>query len=123
MTRPREYRFVRLLLGVFLLMPMAALAQTSNTQAAQDRAILHDVALSFLARSDHFSENLEEAWRLHADELGMRKVTDARYAHCEPEESVSGLSRGERCFRPPRERRHLREVPYRPTDVAAGVGS
>ena len=82
MTRPREYRFVRLPVGVFLLMPLAALAQTSNTQAAQDTDILHDVALSLLARSDHFSENLEEAWRMHAEALGMMKVTDARYAHC-----------------------------------------
>lgn len=84
MTRPSkgEYRFVRLFLAVFSLMPMAALAQTSNTQAAQDRDILHDVALSFLASSDHFSENLEKAWRMHAEVLGMRTVNEARYAYC-----------------------------------------
>lgn len=84
MTRPskREYSFVRLLLAVLLLMPMAALAQTSNTQAAQDPDILHDVALSFLANSDHFSENMEKAWRIHAEVLGMRSLNEARYSYC-----------------------------------------
>ncbi len=84
MTRPSkwEYRFVRLFLAVFSLMPMAALAQTSNTQAAQDRDILHDVALAFLASSGNWSENLERAWRMHAKVLGMRTVNEARYPYC-----------------------------------------
>jgi catechol 2,3-dioxygenase-like lactoylglutathione lyase family enzyme len=84
MTRPnkREYRFVPLLLAVFSLMPMAALAQTPDTQAAQERDILHDVALSFLANSGNFSENLEKARRMHAEVLGMRTVTEERYAYC-----------------------------------------
>ncbi len=78
----RAYRFVPLLFTVFLLMPMAALAQESNTQAAEDRAILHDVALSFTANSDRFSANLERAWRMHAEVLGMRTAGEARYVHC-----------------------------------------
>ena len=78
----REYRFVPLLFTVFLLMPMAAVAQKSNTQAAQDPGILHDVALSFVANSDDFSADLETAWRMHAEVLGMRTAGEARYAHC-----------------------------------------
>ena len=78
----REYRFVPLLFTVLLLMPMAALAQKSNTQAAEDPGILHDVALSFVANTDGFSANLERAWRMHAEVLGMRTAGEARYAHC-----------------------------------------
>ena len=48
----REYRFVPLLFTVFFLMPMAAVAQKSNTQAAEDPSILHDVALKFVANTD-----------------------------------------------------------------------
>ena len=81
-TSKREYRFVPLLFAVFLLMPMAALAQKSNTQAAEDPAILHDVALSFVAHSDDFRADLERAWRMHAEVLGMRTAGEARYAHC-----------------------------------------
>ena len=78
----REYRIVPLLFTVFLLMPVTAVAQKSNTQAAEDPRILHDVALSFVANSDGFSANLERAWRMHAEVLGMRTVGEARYAHC-----------------------------------------
>ena len=78
----REYRFVPLLLTVFLLIPMAALSQKSNTQAAQDPDILHDVALSFVASSQSFSADLERAWRMHAEVLGMRTEGEARYSHC-----------------------------------------
>ena len=81
-TSKREYRFVPLLFAVFLLMPMATLAQKSNTQAAEDPAILHDVALSFVASSDGFSVGLERAWRMHAEVLGMRTAGEARYVHC-----------------------------------------
>ncbi len=78
----REYRIVPLLLTVFLLMPMAAVAQKSNTQSAQDPDILHDVALTFVASSDRFSADRERAWRMHAEVLEMRTVDDPRYAHC-----------------------------------------
>ena len=78
----REYWFVPLLFTVFLLTPIAAAAQESNTQSAQDPDILHDVALSFAANPDHFSANLERAWRMHAEVLGMRTAGEARYAHC-----------------------------------------
>ena len=78
----REYRLVPLLFIVFLLMPMAAVAQKSNTQAAQDAGILHDVALSFAANSGRFSANLERAWRMHREMLGMRTPGEARYEHC-----------------------------------------
>ena len=78
----REYRFVPLLFTVFLLMPTAALAQKSNTQAAQDPDILHDVALAFVTSSDDFSADLERAWRIHAEVLGMRTVSKSRYADC-----------------------------------------
>ena len=78
----REYRFVPLLFTVFLLMPMAAVAQKSNIQAAQDRDILHDVALSFVANTDGFSADLARAWRMHAEVLGMRTAGEARYVHC-----------------------------------------
>ncbi len=60
----REYWFVPLLFTVFLLMPMASLAQESNIPAAEDPGILHDVALSFVASSDRFSLDLDGAWRL-----------------------------------------------------------
>ncbi len=78
----REYRFVPLLFTVFLLMPMAAVAQKSNAEAAEDPGILHDVALSFVANPDDFSANLERAWRMHAEVLGMRTAGEARYVHC-----------------------------------------
>ena len=81
-TSKRGYRFVPLLFTVLLLMPMAALAQQSNTQAAEDPGILHDVALSFVANTDGFSANLERAWRMHAEVLGMRTAGEARYPHC-----------------------------------------
>ncbi len=48
----------------------------------QDADILHDVALSFVASSDGFSADLERAWRMHAEVLGMRTAGEARYAHC-----------------------------------------
>ncbi len=72
MTRSskREYWFVPLLFAVFLLMPMAAVAQKSNTQAAEDPDILHDVALAFVANTDGFSANLERAWQMHAEVAG-----------------------------------------------------
>ena len=76
------YRFVALLFTVFFLMPMAAVAQESNAEAVQDLGILHDVALSFVASSDGFSADLERAWRMHAEVLGMRTAGEARYAHC-----------------------------------------
>jgi len=78
----REYPFVSLIFTVFFLMPIAAVAQKSNTQAAQDPGILHDVALSFVASSDRFSADLARAWRMHDEVLGMRTVGEARYAHC-----------------------------------------
>ncbi len=78
----RGYRVVPLVYAVFLVMPMAAVAQKSNTQSVQDPDILHDVALSFLASSDRFSAGLERAWRMHAEVLGMRTVNEARYAYC-----------------------------------------
>jgi len=78
----KEHRFVPLLFTVFFLMPMAAVAQKSNTQAAEDPGILHDVALSFVASSDGFSADLARAWRMHAEVLGMRTVGEARYTHC-----------------------------------------
>ena len=76
------YRFVALLFTVFFLMPIAAVAQESNAEAVQDLGILHDVALSFVASSDGFSADLERAWRMHAEVLGMRTAGEARYAHC-----------------------------------------
>ena len=78
----RKYWIVPLLFSVFLLMPMAAVAQESDTQSVQDPDILHDVALSFVASSDRFSADLERAWRMHAEVLEMRTVGEARYAHC-----------------------------------------
>ena len=78
----REYRFVPLLFTVFLLMPMAAVAQKSNTEAVHDPDILHDVALSFVISSDDFSADLKRAWRIHAEVLGMRTVSESRYADC-----------------------------------------
>ncbi len=78
----KEHRFVPLLFTVFFLTPMAAVAQKSNTQAAEDPGILHDVALSFTANSDGFSVNLERAWRMHAEVLGMRRAGEPRFAHC-----------------------------------------
>ena len=78
----REYRFVPLLFTVFFLTPMAAVAQKSNIQAAEDPDILHDVALAFVANTDGFSANLERAWRMHAEVLGMRSAGETRYAHC-----------------------------------------
>ena len=78
----KEHRFVPLLFTVFFLMPMAAVAQKSNTQAAEDPGILHDVALSFVASSDGFSADLARAWRMHAEVLGMRTAGEARYVHC-----------------------------------------
>ncbi len=78
----REYRLVPLLFTVFFLTPMAAVAQKSNTQAAEDPGILHDVALSFVASSDGFSADLARAWRMHAEVLGMRTAGEARYVHC-----------------------------------------
>jgi len=78
----KGHRFVPMLFTVFFLMPMAAVAQKSNTQAAEDPAILHDVALSFVAGSDGFSADLERAWRMHAEVLGMRTAGEARYTHC-----------------------------------------
>ncbi len=78
----RAYRFVPLLFTVFFLTPMAAVAQKSNTQAAEDPGILHDVALSFVASSDGFSADLARAWRMHAEVLGMRTAGEARYVHC-----------------------------------------
>ena len=81
-SRKREYWIVPLLPAVFLLMPMAALAQESNTQSVQDPDILHDVALSFVASSDRFSADLARAWRMHAKVLEMRTAGEPRYAHC-----------------------------------------
>ena len=81
-SRKREYWIVQLLFAVFLLMPIAALAQESNTQSVRDPDILHDVALSFVASSDRFSADLERAWQMHAEVLEMRTVDDPRYAHC-----------------------------------------
>ncbi len=78
----RAYRFVSLLFTVFFLMPMDALAQEFNSQAAEDPGILHDVALSFVASSDGFSADLARAWRMHAEVLGMRTAGEARYVHC-----------------------------------------
>ncbi len=78
----KGHRFVPMLFTVFFLMPMAAVAQKSNAQAAEDPAILHDVALSFVAGSDGFSADLERAWRMHAEVLGMRTAGEARYTHC-----------------------------------------
>ena len=62
-SRKREYWIVQLLFAVFLLMPIAALAQESNTQSVRDPDILHDVALSFVTSTDGFSADLERAWR------------------------------------------------------------
>ncbi len=78
----REYWFVPVLFTVFLLTPMVSVAQKSNTQAVQDPDILHDVALSFVASSDHFSADLERAWRMHAEALKMRTADDPRYPAC-----------------------------------------
>ena len=78
----KGHRFVPMLFTVFFLMPMGAVAQESNTQAAEDPSILHDVALSFVANTDGFSANLERAWRMHAEVLGMRSAGEARYTHC-----------------------------------------
>jgi hypothetical protein len=60
-SRKREYWIVQLLFAVFLLIPMVALAQESNTQSVRDPDILHDVALSFVTSSDGFSAGLERA--------------------------------------------------------------
>jgi len=78
----KKHRFVSLFFTVFFLMPMPAVAQKSNTQAAEDPGILHDVALSFVASSDGFSADLARAWRMHAEVLGMRTAGEARYVHC-----------------------------------------
>jgi hypothetical protein len=81
-SNKREYWFVPVLFAVFLLMPMAAVAQGSNTQSVQDPDILHDVALSFVASSDALSADLERAWRMHAKVLEMRTRDDPRYPAC-----------------------------------------
>ncbi len=81
-SNKREYGFVPVLFAVFLLMPMASVAQESNTQSVQDPDILHDVALSFATSSDRFSADLERAWRMHAKVLEMRTAGEARYVHC-----------------------------------------
>ena len=86
----KEHRFVPLLFTVFFLMPMAAVAQKSNTQAAEDPAILHDVALSFVAGSDGFSADLERAWRMQP---GVRGST-----------TPGGRATWSRCFSSPTQR-------------------
>ncbi len=60
-----EYRVVPVLFAVFLLMPMAAVAQESNAQLVEDPDILHDVALSLSRQLRPFlSVDLDGAWRL-----------------------------------------------------------